>query len=297
MTVEQRAELRELLDTATERPWVAEYSSEQGNCVIPHDAESTREAVAVTRLHHQVADANLIVAAVNALPALLDAADERDELAGVESRLSALLWDLTGGKLSKTSYPVAFMVQEIEEHLAQYHESDAAAERDRLAATIERVREQHRAVGIYDSCECTDEEKETGHKDVEEVGLTCNKLYDICAECCRDDVYQTETCAAYHDHKPGEAHHCKTMEALARDDGLVYHKDVIEASAPLIAAQALQEAADDIERRNNEPGLILMADRYGGYYAGERHRAQCEVDILRARADEVAGAKSTKERP
>lgn len=93
---------------------------------------------------------------------------------------------------------------------------DAADERDRLAATIEQVRELHHAVGIYDECECTDAEKETGHTDVEEAGLTCSKLYDICAECCRDDVYQTETCADHHEHRPGEVHRCATMEILER---------------------------------------------------------------------------------
>lgn len=176
MTVEQRAELRELLASATRGPWENDGGGEIGqhhSCPQPWAPIVSTDVSCMAYCYGGTAsgvtrdeDADLIVAAVNALPALLDAADERD----------------------------------------------------RLTASIERVRELHRAVGIYDPCECTDEEKETGHKDVEEVGLTCNKLYDICAECCRDDVYQTETCAAYHDHKPGEAHHCKTMEALARDD-------------------------------------------------------------------------------
>ena len=56
--------------------------------------------------------------------------------------------------------------------------------------------------------------KAEGHEDVEEVGLTCNRMYTVCAECCRDDVYQTEDCANYHDHKPDEAHHCPTIRAL-----------------------------------------------------------------------------------
>lgn len=58
----------------------------------------------------------------------------------------------------------------------------------------------HRPVGIYDECECTDEQKEVGHEDIYEVGLTCNKLYTICGECCRDDIYQTEDCANNHPH-------------------------------------------------------------------------------------------------
>ena len=91
---------------------------------------------------------------------------------------------------------------------------DAAAERDALAAKLGAVRALHRPVGIYDECECSDEAKAEGHEDVEEVGLTCNRMYTVCAECCRDDVYQTEDCANYHDHKPDEAHHCPTIRAL-----------------------------------------------------------------------------------
>lgn len=60
---------------ATEGPWVAEYSGEQGNCVIPNDAESTREAVAVTRLYDHHADAEFIAHARTDIPALL--ADDR----------------------------------------------------------------------------------------------------------------------------------------------------------------------------------------------------------------------------
>lgn len=58
------------------------------------------------------------------------------------------------------------------------------------------------------------------------------------------------------------------------------------------AERALREAADDLERRINEPGLILVADKYGGYHAGERARGQREVDVLRARADELDGGAS-----
>ena len=73
--------------------------------------------------------------------ALLDAADERDRLAEIDSRLSVLLWRLTNGRLSKTSYPVEFMEQEIEECLAKYHESDLRDERDRLAAALRQIAE------------------------------------------------------------------------------------------------------------------------------------------------------------
>ncbi|MBB1512003.1 hypothetical protein H5399_05210 [Tessaracoccus sp. MC1627] len=67
------AERRELLDAATEGPWVAEFSGETGDCVVPHDAQSTMEAVAITRLYHCAGDANLIADARTSLPAALDA--------------------------------------------------------------------------------------------------------------------------------------------------------------------------------------------------------------------------------
>ena len=89
----------------------------------------------------------------------------------------------------------------------------AAAERDALAAKVERVRALHRAVGIYDECGCDAPDPAT-HLDVDDVGLTCNLTYRVCAECCRDDVYQTEDCANYHDHRLDEDYHCPTIRAL-----------------------------------------------------------------------------------
>ena len=88
-----------------------------------------------------------------------------------------------------------------------------AAERDALAAKVERVRALHRAFGIYDECDCDDPDPAT-HLDVDDVGLTCNLMYRVCAECCRDDVYQTEDCANYHDHRLDEDYHCPTIRAL-----------------------------------------------------------------------------------
>ena len=77
------------------------------------------------------------------LTALLDAADEADRLAGVEDRLSVLLWRLTNGRLSKTDYPVEFMEQEIEENLTTHHELNLRDELDRMAEQVERVRALH----------------------------------------------------------------------------------------------------------------------------------------------------------
>lgn len=66
-------ERRTIHEAATEGQWVAEYSAETGDCVIPHDAQSTREAVAVTRLFHRTADANAIADAHNMLHRALSA--------------------------------------------------------------------------------------------------------------------------------------------------------------------------------------------------------------------------------
>ena len=68
------AELRRLAEAATQGPWAARYgvSWEARVCATTGslaDVDST-------------ANAELIAAAVNALPGLLDAAAERDELAG-----------------------------------------------------------------------------------------------------------------------------------------------------------------------------------------------------------------------
>ena len=82
--------------------------------------------------------------------ALLDAAEERDEIAG---RLAHLLCDLTGGRMSKTSYPVPVMAQEIEQYLSECHESDLKDERDAMAAAW-------------------DEGHEAGHEDARAVQST-----------------------------------------------------------------------------------------------------------------------------
>lgn len=78
LTPEDRDALRALASGATPGPWEAEYSGEQGNCVLPPDARSTREAVAVTRLYHQQADAEFIAASRQAMPALLDMLDQAE---------------------------------------------------------------------------------------------------------------------------------------------------------------------------------------------------------------------------
>jgi hypothetical protein len=50
----------ELACAATSGPWIAEYSGETGHCVIPADAQSTREYVARTQLYAAHFDAEHI---------------------------------------------------------------------------------------------------------------------------------------------------------------------------------------------------------------------------------------------
>ena len=73
------AELRRLLDAATQRPWTT--VSGAGN-VWHFPEEGTPTVVAGRQRAPRVPDALLIAAAVNALPDLLDAAAEVERLTG-----------------------------------------------------------------------------------------------------------------------------------------------------------------------------------------------------------------------
>ena len=107
-----------------------------------------------------------VVLPTRTLLALLDAAEERDEIAG---RLAHLLCDLTGGRMSKTSYPVPVMAQEIEQYLSECHESDLKDERDALAAKLDAVREwiDRRGVNVGDR----DDDYMRGYRDAQRHAL------------------------------------------------------------------------------------------------------------------------------
>ena len=77
---ETLARIRAQADAATEGPWTAEYSGEQGNCVLPPGYQSTREAVAVTRLLSAQADAEFIAASRTDVPWLLEQVELRDKV-------------------------------------------------------------------------------------------------------------------------------------------------------------------------------------------------------------------------
>ena len=76
------AELRRLAEAATQGPWAARYG-------VSWEARVCATTGSLADVN-STANAELIVAAVNALPALLDAAAERDELAAKVERVRAL---------------------------------------------------------------------------------------------------------------------------------------------------------------------------------------------------------------
>ena len=75
MSEVDRAELRRLLDEATPRPWTAEFSGTTGPVVMDVQSVSALDHVAKCPHYRGSADSELIAAAVNALPDLLDALD------------------------------------------------------------------------------------------------------------------------------------------------------------------------------------------------------------------------------
>lgn len=96
--------------------------------------------------------------------ALLDRLEAAED---AEVRLSHLLCDLTGGRLSKTTYDVRTMVSEIEEHLGEALDRDDRERAEAAEAAIERVRALHRRY--------------------EQIGLDAGIRRDVCEECSDHD--------------------------------------------------------------------------------------------------------------
>ena len=91
LTPEKLAELRRLLDAATPGPWRDEMMQGKGvtlTAIIAGRPNPDDLRVIGSTLAHN--DARVLIAAVNALPALLDAAAERDRLAATVERVRAL---------------------------------------------------------------------------------------------------------------------------------------------------------------------------------------------------------------
>ena len=104
LTPEKLAELRRMLDAATPRPWMACEDEDEVLIVLDDDSNHwPGRYTAIARGFEQgddygLSDAMLVTAAVNALPALLDAAAERDALAAKVERVRALAdeWTYNG---------------------------------------------------------------------------------------------------------------------------------------------------------------------------------------------------------
>ena len=91
LTPEKLAELRRLLDAATPGPWRDEMMQGKGvtlTAIIAGRPNPDDLRVIGSTLAHN--DARVLIAAVNALPALLDAAAERDALAAAVERARVL---------------------------------------------------------------------------------------------------------------------------------------------------------------------------------------------------------------
>lgn len=79
---------------------------------------------------------------------------------------------------------------------------------------IERVRALHEPFKIYGDCGHDHDEDEPGVAYVEEIGWTCEFLYEICYECCAGHRgEQSEECCDEHDHGHGKPI-CETIAVL-----------------------------------------------------------------------------------
>lgn len=88
-----------------------------------------------------------------------------------------------------------------------------------MPTTMEEIAERHKPFRIYDECDCPEEQKQDErHKNIEEVGWTCNLLYVVCAWCCADQGsgYQSEACANGHKHTLDENERCDIAFVLSR---------------------------------------------------------------------------------
>ena len=148
LTPETLAELRRLLDAATPGPWRDEMMQGKGvtlTAIIAGRPNPDDLRVIGSTLAHN--DARVLIAAVNALPALLDAAAERDALA--ESvRAYGRTIDRWGLLIIAATHSEGITTPDgdgdwevIESRLAEV--PALLAERDALAATVERVRALH----------------------------------------------------------------------------------------------------------------------------------------------------------
>ena len=91
------------------------------------------------------------------------------------------------------------------------------SEPEKLQVTIEKIREIHRPIRVYDECEC-DLKNDDDHEQIELLDYTaCRKSFIgwACESCCYDDEYPLENCphgAVHHDVLEEDS--CPTNQAL-----------------------------------------------------------------------------------
>ena len=97
----------------------------------------------------------------------------------------------------------------------------------------------------------------------------------------------------------GQRDHIEKMQTVIHDAGRTEVEPgtatagtdyVFDLASPVIRriqAEALREAADSIERRRNEPGLVKLDVQCAGYYTGIRSGMESSVKALRSEADRI----------
>ena len=174
LTPETLAELRRLLDAATPGPWRDEMMQGDGvtlTAIVAGKPNPDDLRVVGSTLAHN--DARVLIAAVNALPALLDAAAERDRLAECVRAYGRTI-DRWGLLIIAATHSEDITTPDgdgdwevIESRLAEV--PALLAERDALAAKLGAVREwiDRRGVNVGDR----DDDYMRGYRDAQRHAL------------------------------------------------------------------------------------------------------------------------------
>ena len=227
MTPEMLAELRWLLDAATPGPWRDEMMQGDGvtlTAIVAGKPNPDDLRVVGSTLAHN--DARVLIAAVNALPALLDAAAERDRLAECVRAYGRTI-DRWGLLIIAATHSEDITTPDgdgdwevIESRLAEV--PALLAERDALAAKLDAVRAlHHREVRWGNEDYSIDAEEYADRKtENDEVdagwGLDALAAFDVCAECYRveQSIEQRDGVAVLEGLWP-----CPTARALDAETG------------------------------------------------------------------------------
>lgn len=142
-------ELRAIRDRMTEPRWIVpdvETAPNDDTCCDCHLLAVIERGKAVEERDRARREAEALAEEVDGLRSEraldLDTIERlREQRDDLDARLSHLLCDLTRGRLSKTTYDVRTMVQEVEESFSGDMD-EVSAERDDLAVEVERLREE-----------------------------------------------------------------------------------------------------------------------------------------------------------